>query len=96
MINMGLLFALSLSDPKDWRTADELFSLLPSELSGADNWWEELGKSGEIEGWLVHFFLLRHKKIDHSELGTIDSLASHLTQHIDGFPDWLAVDNAIE
>lgn len=92
LINMGLLFALSLSEPDDWRTADDLFSLLPNSLVGAEDWWEELGKKGDLEGWLVHFFLLRHEKIDHSDLGSIKSLAQRLAQHIDGFPDWLAKD----
>lgn len=96
LINMGLLFALSLSTPKDWRTADELFSLLPNELNGSDNWWENIGKNDEIEGLLVHFFLLRHRKIDHSELGSINSLVQRLTQRIDEFPNWLAADYAIE
>lgn len=62
IINMGLLFALNLSAPKDWKTADDLFSLLPDELSEADSWWEKLGNNDETEGYLVHFFLLRHKK----------------------------------
>lgn len=61
MINMALLFALNLSGPDDWHTADELFSLLPDALEGADAWWESLAKEGDIEGYLVFFFLLRHK-----------------------------------
>lgn len=70
---MGLLFALRLSTPDDWKTADELFALLPNELTGADSWWEKLGKNNESEGYLVHFFLLRHEKIEHSDLGSIKS-----------------------
>lgn len=96
LINMGLLFALRLSTPDDWKTADELFALLPNGLTGADSWWEKLGKNNESEGYLVHFFLLRHEKIEHSDLGSIKSIALQLAKNIDGFPEWLAKDYAIE
>ena len=95
LINMGLLFALQLSTPDDWETADDLFALLPNELTGADSWWEKLGKNNEAEGDLVHFFLLRHGKIEHSDLGSIKSLTLRLAKSIDGFPEWLAKDYAI-
>ena len=96
LINMGLLFALRLSTPNDWKIADELFALLPNGLTGADSWWEMLGKNNESEGYLVHFFLLRHEKIEHSDLGPIKSIALWLSKSIDGFPDWLVKDYAIE
>ena len=96
MINMGLLFALNLSASDDWQTADELFSLLPDELNGADAWWESLAKEGDIEGYLVFFFLLRHGKIDHSNIGSVKSIAMRLIKSISGFPDWLAKVYAIE
>lgn len=96
IINMGLLFALNLSTPIDWKTADDLFALLPNGLTGADSWWEKLGQNNESEGYLVHFFLLRHEKIEQSSLGSIKSLAVRLAKSIDGFPEWLAKDYAIE
>ena len=96
LINMGLLFALRLSTPDDWKTADELFALLPNGLTGADSWWEKLGKNNESEGYLVHFFLLRHEKIEHSDLGSIKSIALRLAKNVNGFPEWLAKDYAIE
>lgn len=96
LINMSLLFALSLSTPDDWRTADDLFALLPNGLSGADSWWEKLGKNNETEGYLVHFFLLRHDKIEHSNLGSIKSIAVRLKRELKGFPEWLASDALIE
>ena len=96
LINMGLLFALRLSTPDDWKTADDLFALLPNGLTGADSWWEKLGKNNESEGYLVHFFLLRHEKIEHSDLGSIKSIALRLTKSIDGFPEWLAKDYDIK
>lgn len=96
MINMGLLFALNLSDSDDWRTADALFSLLPDRLNGADSWWENLGKSNEPEGYLVHFFLLRHNKVEQSGLGSTKSIAMRLKRNIEAFPAWLAEDYDIE
>lgn len=96
MINMGLLFALNLSDSDDWRTADALFSLLPDGLNGADSWWDDLGKSNESEGYLVHFFLLRHNKVEHSDLGSIKSIAMRLKRSIETFPAWLLEDYVIE
>lgn len=96
LINMGLLFALRLSTPDDWKIADDLFSLLPNGLNGADSWWEDLGKGNESEGYLVHFFLLRHEKIEHSTLGSIKSIALRLKKNLDGFPDWLADEYTIE
>lgn len=96
MINMGLLFALNFSAPNDWKTADDLFSLLPEGLNGADSWWEDLGNKDETEGYLVHFFLLRHEKIKQSSLGSIKSIVMRLSKSIDGFPEWLAKEYAIE
>ena len=58
------------------------------------NWWANLGE--EIESYLVHFFLLRHEKIEQSSLGSIKSIALRLAKSIDGFPEWLAKDYAIE
>ena len=96
LINMALLFSLTLSSPDDWKTADELFALLPDSLTGADSWWENLGMNNEPEGYLVHFFLLRHNKIEHSILGSEKSIAWHLARNIDGFPEWLAKDYAFD
>lgn len=96
LINMGLLFSLKLSTPDDWKTADSLFALLPDDLNGADSWWEKLGRNNELEGYLVHFFLLRHGKIEYSDLGSIESIAMRLTKSINGFPEWLAKDYSIK
>lgn len=96
LINMGLLFALRLSTPNDWKTADDIFSLLPDELTGADSWWEKLGKNNESEGYLVHFFLLRHQKIEFSKLGSEKSLAIRLSKNVNSFPNWLAEDYKLE
>ena len=60
------------------------------------SWWEDLAKEDDNEGYLVIFFLLRHGKIDNNGLGSIKSLAKRLTKSIDGFPEWLAKDYAVE
>lgn len=96
LINMGLLFALRLSTTNDWKTADDIFSLLPDELTGADSWWGKLGKNNESEGYLVHFFLLRHQKIKFSELGSEKSLAIRLSKNVNSFPSWIAEDYKLE
>ena len=93
LINMGLVFAISLSAQKDWKTADELFSQLPEDLNGADHWWEQLGEENDPEGFLVHFFLLRHRKIKNSSLGTINDLSNKLNILINTFPDWMRLDD---
>lgn len=96
LINMALLFSLTLASPDDWKTADELFALLPDSLTGADSWWENLGMNNEPEGYLVHFFLLRHSKIEHSSLGSEKSIVLRLARSIDGFPNWLVKEYAID
>ena len=89
LINMGLHFSLNLSTVKDWKTADDLFSLLPDDLNGADSWWEKLGQDGDIEGYLTHFFLLRYNKIEDSILGSSRGIAYRLHKQLEGFPDYL-------
>ena len=37
-------------------------------------WWFELGRKGDIEGYLVHLLLLRNGKIKQSPLGDIHVL----------------------
>lgn len=90
LTNMGLCFALCLSTPDDWKSADELFSLMPDEIHGVVFWWEQLGVNNEIEGFLVHFFLLRHCKITHSKLGSIKYLAWKIKSTLGNFPVWLS------
>ncbi len=96
LINMGLVFAQSLSSQKDWKTADELFSQLPENLNGAEYWWEQLGEENDPEGFLVHFFLLRHHKINESGLGSITDLSKKLNTLISTFPDWIRHNDACD
>ena len=98
MTNMGLLFSIGLGTEEDWRIADSLFSLLPDDMKTRSvmNWWEKLGRQGETEGYLVHFFLLRHKKIVTSNLGSVRSLAYRIMKDLKNYPDWLAEEYAVK
>lgn len=94
IVNTALVLCLLLKDDQDWQTADKLFGYVTEKEQSVCNWWANLGE--EIEGYLVHFFLLRHEKIEQSNLGSIKSIAMRLVNSIDGFPEWLAKDYAIE
>lgn len=98
-VNMALTFILRSGEEQDWRLADELFANLNEndiDIFNVSSWWENVEKSGDVEGSLVHFFLLRHEKIEHSDLGSIKSIALRLANSIDGFPEWLEEDYALE
>lgn len=94
IVNTALILCLQLKEDHDWQTADKLFEYMTEKEQSVCDWWANLGE--EIEGYLVHFFLLRHEKIEHSVLGSIKSIALRLEKSIDGFPDWLAKDHIIE
>lgn len=97
LVNTALVFALMLCDDESWHLADSIFERL-SSFGGmlVRSWWEDLAKEDDNEGYLVIFFLLRHGKIDNDSLGSIKSIAMRLVKSIDGFPEWLAKDYAIE
>lgn len=97
LVNTALVFALMLGDDESWHLADSIFERL-SGFGGmlVSSWWEDLAKGGDDEGFLVIFFLLRHGKIDNDSVGSIKSIALRLAKSIDGFPEWLAKDYAIE
>ena len=97
LVNTALVFALMLGDDESWHLADSIFERL-SGFGGmlVSSWWEDLAKGGDNEGFLVIFFLLRHGKIDNDSVGSIKSIALRLAKSIDGFPEWLAKDYAIE
>lgn len=94
IVNTALILCLLLKEDHDWQTADKLFEYVTEKEQSVCDWWANLGE--EVECYLVHFFLLRHDKIKHSDLGSIKSIALKLAKSIDGFPDWLAKDYAIE
>ena len=96
-VNEALAFALCFGSDSDWQIADEIMKNLPAtNTMSIVRWWYDIAKTGDIEGLLVHFFLLRHQKIEHSDLGSIKSIALRLANRIDGFPEWLAKDYTIE
>lgn len=94
IVNTALILCLILKEDHDWQTADKLFEYVTDKEQSVCDWWANLGE--EIEGYLVHFFLLRHEKIKHSDFGSIKSIAKRLVKSIDGFPEWLAKDYTIE
>ena len=97
LVNTALVFALMLGDDDSWHLADSIFERL-SGFGGmlVSTWWEDLAKEGDNEGFLVIFFLLRHGRIDNDSVGSIKSITMRLAKSIDGFPEWLAKDYAIE
>lgn len=91
-VNMAILFAINLGTDSDWKISDELMEKLPSgNLIGVQSWWEDVGNKGDIEGVLVHYFLLRHKKIAKSTFGDLEDLSKKLVEGIQSFPEWLVV-----
>lgn len=99
IVNLALTFILKSGEEQDWRLADDLFSSInetDTDIVGVDYWWENVGKKGDMEGFLVHFFLLRHQKLEYSNLGSLKSLALRLTKEMDNFPGWLAEGYALE
>lgn len=97
LVNTALVFALMLGDDESWHLADSIFGKL-SSFGGmiVKSWWEDLAKEGENEGYLVIFFLLRHNKVERSDLGSIKSIAMRLKRNTEAFPAWLAEDYVIE
>ncbi len=92
LVNTALAFSLMLGDDESWHLADDIMQRVPEPDSvSVEAWWEKLARDDDdIEGYLVHFFLLRHKKIECSSLGSMQSIVARLKKDIDGFPDWLA------
>lgn len=98
-VNTALALMLNCGKDDDWHIADELMSILPNTdtmTKRVKSWWKNVGEKGETEGFLVHFFLLRHQLIQFSEFGSIKSLAIRLSNNIESFPNWLAEDYALE
>ncbi len=89
-VNTALTLALCFGTEADWRLADEIMEKLPAvRLEGVVRWWLDVARSGEIEGVLVHYLLLRHNKITQSDLGTLKSMSFELCADINEFPEWL-------
>ena len=77
----------------DWRSqnAADADKMAHVNISSVQSWWEDVGSEGDVEGLLVHFFLLRHGKIKKSIFGDVEQLSQRLSSELDNFPDWLIV-----
>lgn len=85
-----MTFALCFETEKDWRLADTIMEDLPeTDTLSIQDWWGKVAKNGDVEGFLVHYFLLRHRKINDSRFGTVESLSKKLASEISTFPNWL-------
>lgn len=89
IVNTSLVLSLMLGSEDDWKTADILFSRLAGDLASVVSWWEKLGQTGDPEGMLVHFWMLRHNCIQTSTLGTADSMWEILQNAYPNIPLWL-------
>lgn len=75
LINMALFWALERGKEDDWELADKLFGYInQNDIKDALQWWQEVADSGEVEGFLVHLFMLRHGKVAGSPFGNMDEL----------------------
>lgn len=95
VVNTALVLALLLGTDFDWEVADRLISCL-DDISGVASWWETIGKNGDQEGHLVHLWLLRHKLITESPLGSSNELFDDVCKVYRSVPAWLASVKAIE
>lgn len=91
-VNQALLFSLCFGSDTDWHLSDDLMEALPdTKIENIQTWWQDVANEGDIEGVLVHYYLLRHKKIKSSTLGLIEDLSATLSEKLEAFPDWLVV-----
>lgn len=75
LINMALLWALKVGDPDSWELADKIIQLISTdELASALDWWLGIARRGDVEGYLVHLWILKNNKIKVTPLGTKDEL----------------------
>lgn len=63
-----ILLALYYVYNNSWEEATALFSLLKNlDLKGSDYFWQEQGKSNNVDGFIVLFFLLRQGVISKND-----------------------------
>ena len=90
MINMSLLWAINIGTEDAWKLADDIMSNIPKDnIMSALRWWYDVAKKGDVEGYLVHYWMLRHGKIDKTPLGTKSELIERLSADISGIPYFL-------
>lgn len=90
MVNMALLWVLNVKGEDCWRLADNIISMLPSDnVSSALDWWLDVANKGDVEGYLVHYWMLKKGIIDKTPLGTKEYLLEKITSEIKDFPDFM-------
>jgi uncharacterized protein YrzB (UPF0473 family) len=89
MINMALVWALNVGDADSWALADKIMSLLPdNDVNAVLYWWQQAAMDGDVEGELVHLWLLRHTKAEKSPLGSYAELLAHVSAKIKNLPEF--------
>ncbi len=93
MINMSLLWALNIQGEDNWKLADDIMSMIPNDneilLSSAVQWWLGVANAGDVEGYLVHYWLLKHKQISTSPLGGKSELLHRIRLTIVNLPEFI-------
>ena len=90
MINMALLWALNIGGDEGWRLADKIMSVLSTDnISAAMFWWDDVAKAGDIEGYLVHYWILKYDKLAFSTLGEKDDLLKKIRNEIPELPTYI-------
>ena len=83
LINMALLWALKVGDSDSWELADKIIQLISTdELVPALDWWLDLARRGDVEGYLVHLWILKNNKIKVTPLGIKDELLQVVKKEI--------------
>lgn len=87
LVNTALIYAINLATETDWKYADTAISIISrNDAPGIVSWWD--ASIGE-ESKLVHLFLLRHRLIDKSDLGDIETLFSSVIKAYQNIPLWI-------
>lgn len=90
MINMALLWAINVGGIEGWKLADNIMSILPKEeISAAVEWWSDVTKTEDIEGYLVLYWLLKWNKIAKTDLGTKEEMRSKIFDNLKDVPDFV-------
>lgn len=91
LMNMALLFtAPPAGAPEDWALGDAFVRLIPQDQVDTVNyWWLKTGMEGDPEAYLVHLWLLRHKKSVCSRLGTHEELVEQVFRIWPNAPVWM-------
>lgn len=90
MINMSLLWAINIGTEENWKLADDIMSSIPKDrIMSALSWWMDVAKKGDIEGDLVHYWMLRHGKIDETSLGSKSELIEKISAKIPEIPEFM-------